>query len=89
MHKRQVRNQRHFIQPLTCYGSVLNALLKIPQHEANHKFTFTGQSEKKKKKKGKEKKPSTQKRRTRSTCAISTEIELSCRLNAFKFSSYS
>lgn len=50
MHKRQVRNQRHFIQPLTCYGSVLNALLKIPQHEANHKFTFTGQSEKKKKK---------------------------------------
>ena len=56
MHKRQVRNQRHFIQPLTCYGSVLNALLKIPQHEANHKFTFTGQSEKKKKKKRKEKK---------------------------------
>ena len=55
MHKRQVRNQRHFIQLLTCYGSVLNALLKIPQHEANHKFTFTGQSEKKKKKR-KEKK---------------------------------
>ena len=54
MHKRQVRNQRHFIQPLTCYGSVLNVLLKIPQHEANHKFTFTGQSEKKKK--GKKKK---------------------------------
>ena len=70
MHKRQVRNQRHFIQPLTCYGSVLNVLLKIPQHEANHKFTFTGQSEKKKKEK--KKKPSTQKRRTRSTCAIST-----------------
>ena len=56
MHKRQVRNQRHFIQPLTCYGSVLNALLKIPQHEANHKFTLTGQSEKKKKNKRKEKK---------------------------------
>ena len=86
MHKRQVRNQRHFIQLLTCYGSVLNALLKIPQHEANHKFTFTGQSEKKKKKKKRKKNPQ---RRTRSTCAISTEIELSCRLNAFKFSSYS
>ena len=61
MHKRQVRNQRHFIQPLTCYGSVLNALLKIPQHEANHKFTFTGQGEKKKKK-GKERKKNPQRR---------------------------
>ena len=55
MHKRPVRNQRHFIQPLTCYGSVLHVLLKIPQHETNHKFTFTGQSEKKKKKEKKKK----------------------------------
>ena len=57
MHKRPVRNQRHFIQPLTCYGSVLHVLLKIPQHETNHKFTFTGQSEKKKKKRKEKKNP--------------------------------
>ena len=88
MHKRQVRNQRHFIQPLTCYGSVLNVLLKIPQHEANHKFTFTGQSEKKKKK-GKKKNPQRRNAEPEVLVPYRLEIELSCRLNAFKFSSYS
>ena len=57
MHKRPVRNQRHFIQPLTCYGSVLHVLLKIPQHKTKKKFTFPGKSEKKKKKRKEKKNP--------------------------------
>ena len=78
----------HFIQPHICDDPVSNyVLLKISKHETNHKLTFIGQSKKKEKKK--EKKPSMQKRRTRSTFAISTEFDLSCWLNTFKFSSYS